>query len=343
MFNFFHIKEKHGVIVSPTIVIFALFSLLFIYFLYQIRAIILLLFLSFIIMIALNSAVQKIENRYKLNRTISIVIVYVLVILILISLFAFLIPPLASQLYQLLKTVNLPIVEEPFTDLKFTAMELSDLAGKFGNSLGALFSIISSTFAGIFTFFTLIIMSFYMILDRPKLHLKLYWFTKNAKIVHIAKEFINSVEVQLGGWLRGQIILMSIIGAITYLGLFLLGIPYALPLAILAALLEILPNLGPTIAAIPAIAISFFYHSPAKAVAVIIFYIIVQQVENNVIVPKIIKENADVNPLISLTCILIGFKIYAVLGAFLAVPIYILIRTSYSFWRKYQKDLSPEW
>ncbi|MGD9129147.1 MAG: AI-2E family transporter [Candidatus Woesebacteria bacterium] len=340
MFNFFHHKKKQ-VEISPSIVVFSAFFLLFLYFLYYISSIITLLFLSFIIMIALNGAVAKIEKRFKINRLFSVIFIYILVVLVSVTIFAYLVPPLAKQVYLLLQSIDLPVIDHLNSVDNLT--ELSELAGKYSNSVNTIFSFITSTFASIFTFFTLIVMSFYLILDRPKLHLKLYWFTKDKKKIKIAQDFLDSIESQLGGWVRGQIILMTIIGLATFLGLTVLKVPFALPLALLAGLLEILPNLGPTIAAVPAVALAFINLGPARGLATLIFYIIVQQVENNFIVPKIMKENADVNPLVAITCILIGFKIYSVVGALLAIPVYIILRTLYSFWAKYKKNIEAPW
>jgi predicted PurR-regulated permease PerM len=135
---------------------------------------------------------------------------------------------------------------------------------------------------------------------------------------------------------------MITIGVITYIGLSLLSIPYAIPLALAAGLLEILPNLGPTLAAVPAVAIAYFTTGPAMAGFIVLFYTIVQQLENNLIVPKIMKDNVDVNPLTTILVILIGFKVGSVLGALLAVPFYILVRSIYSLWLREQEKTPSE-
>ena len=123
---------------------------------------------------------------------------------------------------------------------------------------------------------------------------------------------------------------MLSIAVLTYIGLTIIGVPYALPLAILAGLLEILPNIGPTIAAIPAIAIGYITGGPVIAGVVLLLSIVVQQLENSVLVPKIMRENANVNPLISIVAILTGFQLAGVMGALLAIPSYITIRAVYS-------------
>jgi predicted PurR-regulated permease PerM len=333
MLNFFKPKEGY-VTISPSIIIFTIFFVLGLFFLYQIKSILVLLFLSFIIVVALRPTVLKLQRVLKFPKIVSIITVYTLFILFLASLISFILPPLVTQLYQLLKTIDFPLIQDQIKNFQLTTSEITSLAQNFGSSISVVVSIITSTFSGIFTFVTLLIMSFYLMLDRPKLHEKLYWFTKNKSHVKILEDFINSLEHQLGGWVRGQIILMSLIGVITYTGLTLLKIPYAMPLALLAALLEVVPNLGPTIAAIPAIIIAFIYISPAMALAMLAFYILIQQLENNIIVPKIMKDSADVNPLVAITSILTGMQLFGVVGALLAVPVYIVIRTTFSTWKK---------
>ncbi len=119
---------------------------------------------------------------------------------------------------------------------------------------------------------------------------------------------------------------MAIIGLMTYLGLQLLGIPYALPLAVIAGLLEAVPNLGPTIAAIPAILIGLTV-SPYVGLGALILSIVIQQLENNLIVPKIMESATGTEPLVTILVLLVGFTLGGVTGAILSMPIYLTIKT----------------
>ena len=132
--------------------------------------------------------------------------------------------------------------------------------------------------------------------------------------------------------MRGELILMFTIGLVTFVGLTLLNIPYALPLAILAGVLELIPNLGPTISAIPAIIIAFAVHGPVSGIAVLGLSIAIQQAENNLLVPRIMKDSAQVGSLVVILAILIGAQFGGALGALLAVPLYITARSWYSFY-----------
>ncbi len=341
MLNLFN-RKKQVVEISPSIVIFTAFFLLFLYFLYHIKEILILIFLGYIFMVALNPAVNKIQKKIH-SRALSIVSVYLLVVLFIGLLFAIVIPPLSVQLTQLVKSIQLPYFQDEIANIRFTVQELNQLAHDYGGSINTILSVINTTFRSFFAFITLLVISFYLIIDEPNLYKKISWFSKKKKHLKIAKEFQKEIESQLGGWVRGQISIMLMIGVLTYLGLEIIGVPYALPLALLAFFLEILPNLGPTIAAVPAIAIAWIHGGSVYGVIVLIFYTILQQTESNLITPRIMAAQADVNPLVSIFCILSGFTLGGVIGGLLAIPVYIVLRTSYGYYFKYQDKLKPEW
>jgi predicted PurR-regulated permease PerM len=107
-----------------------------------------------------------------------------------------------------------------------------------------------------------------------------------------------------------------------------LNVSFALPLAIFAGIFELLPNIGPTISAIPAILIAFLTSSPTIAIAVTALYILVQQLENNFIVPIIMRKAANMNPITTIITVLIGFRLMGVGGAALSIPLYLVLRVS---------------
>lgn len=330
MLSLFSKRTEIAVARSTVFLIFGI--LLGLYFLFQVRSIVILVFLAFIMMVALNPVALKLQKYLKLPRILSIVFTYILLITILSLLVGLVLPPLLIQLYALLRAIDIPLLQDYVSrlNLSLSASDISSIADQVGSSIFTVMGVVLSTFAGIFTTFTLFVLSFFMLIERPVLHKKIAWFTSEKKYFDVAEKFLNKIEMQLGGWVRGQVVLMLVITLLSYVGFLLIGIPYALPLAILAGLLEILPNIGPTIAAVPAIAIAYITAGPALAVVALLFSILVQQLENNVIVPKVMRENANVNPLISIIAILIGLQLAGVIGALLAIPVYIVVRTVYS-------------
>jgi len=309
-----------------------------IYFLFRIQQIVITLFFAVILMSALRPGMRWLERKLKLPRILAILIMYVGIIFLIVFTLTLLIPPLLHELPNFVQTLSLPPIPADFMQLKFNISELSSFLPQIGKSFTTIYAIVSSTFTGVFTFVTVLVMTSYLLLDRERLHLKAIWFTKDPVQLNKIKELIDHIEIQLGGWVRGQLSLMVIIGVITYIGLSLLRLPYALPLAVVAGLLEALPNLGPTLSAIPSVAVAWVVGGPALAIFIVVFYILVQQFENNLIVPKIMQANADVNPLTTILLILTGVKLASVMGALLAVPLYIVLRSIYAVWyREYMK------
>lgn len=324
--------EAQLVVISRSTIIFTVVFLLSLYFVFQIRDVLGLAFVAFIFTVAINPATKKVQRFFKFSRLVSIVSTYLFVVTALFTTFALLLPPLITELGGLLRYVDLPGLQNELQSFKFSITELGNIAERVGSSATALFTFLSSTFEGLFTVFTLIMMSLFMLIERDSLKKRLQFFFSNEKQVEKALGFMDETELQLGGWIRGQAIMMIIIGVVNYIGLSLLGIPYALPLAILAGMLEILPNLGPVLAAIPAILIAFVVISPWMALVVLVFYVVVQQLESNVLYPKVISETADVSPLVAILSILIGYTLSGIAGAFIAVPTFILLRVFFQIY-----------
>jgi predicted PurR-regulated permease PerM len=130
---------------------------------------------------------------------------------------------------------------------------------------------------------------------------------------------LGQIDEKLGAWLRGQLVLSATIGVVTFLALTILGVPYALPLAVLAGVLEVIPTLGPTLAAIPAVIVALTI-TPSLALIVIITYVIIQMLENNFLVPKIMQKAVGLNPVIVIIGVMVGANLMGVTGALLSIP-----------------------
>jgi predicted PurR-regulated permease PerM len=129
------------------------------------------------------------------------------------------------------------------------------------------------------------------------------------------------MQRKVGLWLRGQLILSLIIFVLTYLGLLILDVKYALVLALVAGLAEFVPYLGPIIAAIPAMFLAFTQDGLMFTLFVGALYYIIQLVENHIVVPKLMQKVVGLNPIVIIAVLLIGFRIASVPGAILAIPV----------------------
>jgi predicted PurR-regulated permease PerM len=131
---------------------------------------------------------------------------------------------------------------------------------------------------------------------------------------------IAKIQRKMGLWVVGQFILSVFIFILTYIGLTILGVEYALVLALIAGLLEVVPYIGPFVSAMPAIFFALI-QSPPLVIGVIILYILIQKTEGYVLVPKIMEKTVGTSPLVVLLALLIGFKLAGILGVLLAVPL----------------------
>ena len=135
-----------------------------------------------------------------------------------------------------------------------------------------------------------------------------------------ASRITGRIFVRLGGWVSGQILLCVIIGFVSWVGLTLIGVPYAVVLALVAGMMEAVPNVGPIIAAVPAVIVAALY-SPWKALFVALLYLLIQQLENYIIVPRVMSKAVELHPLAVLLALMIGGELMGVLGAVLSVPV----------------------
>ncbi len=287
------------------------------------------LMLAFVLMTALNPAVARLQ-KLKISRFLAVLWIYALMIGLLVLSVVLIVPPLAEQTISLVTRFDipkLPFLEELKT-LQFSVSEVSNLWTQYGTSFGSLVTFISSTFVLVFAFFTVLVMTLYFLLEREHLSRYTYFLFRTPDRDERSKKFFDAIERALGNWVRGEFLLMLTIGTLTFVSLTLMGVPYALPLAITAGLLEALPNLGPTLAAIPAVIVALVTVSPLMGLLVGILYWAIQALENNFIVPFIMRRAVGINPLTSIVLILIGVRFGGVLGALLVVPYYIVLRVA---------------
>jgi predicted PurR-regulated permease PerM len=135
---------------------------------------------------------------------------------------------------------------------------------------------------------------------------------------------MNKIEDNIGNWVKGQLVLMLAIGSMSFVALKSLGISSALALALIAGLLEIIPMLGPTISAILATVVGFS-EDPLKGVIVLALFILIQQIENNFLVPRVMQKVSGFSPVVIIFALLIGSRFFGVMGAVLAVPSVMMV------------------
>ena len=200
--------------------------------------------------------------------------------------------------------------------------QLSGVVSQIFNVMGQavfVFRQVIGLLSGLLDVLMILLLALYITTDGPRIARYLRAFLPPDRHEQ-ASRVTSRIFVRLGGWVSGQILLCVIIGCISWIGLTLIGVPYAVVLALVAGVMEAVPNVGPIIAAVPAVIIAALY-SPWQALLVAILYIVIQQLENYIIVPKVMSRAVELHPLAVLLALMVGGELMGVLGAVLAVPV----------------------
>jgi predicted PurR-regulated permease PerM len=306
--------------ISHRTIVFTVLFLLSLRFLYEIRSILLALFISIILMAALNPLVDKLE-KIDVPRWVAILFLYVLILALLIGPIAALIPPLVEQTSKLVNAL-MGLADE-LTVLGLSSASLQAQLQELGGLPAQIVKLSLSVVSNIASIIGILIMTFYLLMERSRLEVfLLFLFGQNGK--DRADSIVDKLEDRLGGWVRTQFLLMTIIGSMSYIGFRVLNINFALPLAITAGILEMLIYIGPIITAILAFLVGLL-QSPLTGLMALGWSILIQQIENNILVPQIVKKTLGVNPLITIIALAVGFKIGGIAGAILSLPVYLTL------------------
>lgn len=302
----------------------ALFTLipLSLYFVWAIRDVIFSLLIAFIIMSSLRPGVQYLVSK-KTPRGFAIGLVFAAFVLFFLSLISIIIPPIVFETSNLIRT--LPMVLEEIAPSLQGVVDFSNITSIVPNVTNNVLGFVSAVFSNTLFVIATLFFSLYFLIEENLVDKFLHRYISKNKADRIS-ETLKKAESRMASWFWGEIALMTIVGVLTYLGLLLIGVKYALPLAVLAGLLEVVPNIGPIISAIPAVILGFGT-SYFAGFATLALYIIIQQLENNLIVPMIMKRAVGLNPILTLLALLIGGRFGGVLGVLLAIPMLLFIET----------------
>lgn len=309
------------------------------WFIFVVRDVIAIMFTSIIVAAALSPTIDLMAKR-RIPRAITILLVYLLLIAFLGALVYFILPPAITQLRQLAE--QLPNYFSYFQNLVSNLRDfgvqnhlisgsqagLNTVSDFLNNFTTNIFDTTKGFISGFTAILTVFVLTLYLLLDEngiKNFFVALLPVKQKTQLVGIA----NKIGAGLGAWLRGQILLGIVVGVLVYVGLLIIGIPYALTLGLLAGVLEIIPIIGPILSAIPAILIALSI-SPTMALIVTGFYLLVQELENKLLVPKVMQRTVGLHPVTIIIVLLVGARLMGVLGILLAVPvtsvIYIILK-----------------
>jgi predicted PurR-regulated permease PerM len=315
----------------------AILILIGFWFLYLVVDLLVMLFASVVV----ASAIMPVANflsRYRIPRPLSVLLVYILVLLVFSGVVTLMIPPLTEQMTQLAQA--LPHLLMRLDAWGVLALVDSDavvpsiqeaLLGAGDNlaNVGAnVFRRTRTLFSGAFTLLFVFVIALYLVVDRDALK-KPFRLVVPAEHLPYAEGIIDRAQRKIGRWAVAQLSLGVIIGIIVWAGLSLFGVPYSLVLGLLAGVFEMLPVIGPILAAIPAVAVGLS-QSLVLGLGVLLFYVVVQQLENQLLIPVIMRKATGLNPLVTILAALLGARLGGVAGLILAVPAAVVLSAFFS-------------
>jgi len=189
------------------------------------------------------------------------------------------------------------------------------------------FAYMRNAAAAVASLFAVLFMVAYMLIDAERLR-NLFLLIYPPEVRGKRRSALMRIAKRMSSWLSGQLLLSLIIGLTTFAGLVALRIPYALPLAIIAAIGELIPVFGPTIGAIPVLAIALL-HSPWQFWSYLVFAVLLQKVENWFIVPRVMSRKVSISPLAIFIAFMIGASLLGVVGAIMAIPAAAIIQVAF--------------
>lgn len=313
---------------------------------FLIRNVLLLLYISGLLAVGFSPIVRIIERQrllpigtQRFPRWLAILILYLAIIGSITAIGAVVFPPLIDQAQQLAKA--LPGMFDRGQDFliakgvlreRLTWQQAVERApvGPGGQAVGTVFSAISGVLGGILGLLTILILTFYFLVEADALRrtlLQLFAVRRRARVDAVSR----AITTKVSAWLSGQLLLAGIIGTTSAAFLWATGIPFFYVLALISAVGELIPVVGPILSAIPAVAVAATV-SLNKALLVIVFFVLQQQFENHLLVPKVMQRQVGVNPAAVIVALLVGGNLLGIMGAILAVPTVAILQVLYTEW-----------
>lgn len=312
---------------------------IFLYLIYYLHIILAVVFISIVIAAALRPVAIRIQKRSPLNYAASIGIIYLGIVLLIVTSVQLVLPVVSENITA--ATNSIPsIIGQAGATVESITNTISPTSSAQSNQtssetvknvgISAVESLATVPLGIITTVawtISCFVLAFYWLLERDIVLSKVAELTPISHRRQVYQAWI-SVERKLGAYVLGQMVAGLVIGSLTFIGLFSLGVKYALLLAIFAAIVELIPMIGPFIAAAPAIVIAFF-QSPVTALIVAALYILIQQIEGNIVYPKIQERISHISAFWLILSLLIGAELMGILGALVAVSIVVTIQAIY--------------
>jgi len=316
------------------------FVVLSFWLLYRFNQVVFILFISIVMGTVFRPAVAWLHRR-GLPRIAGVILVYLLLLALLISFVLLLFPLIVEQgttiaaavpgYYQSLREwmVNYPnqmivrlseFLPATLPGLEPVQQTVQQMLASAGQALGYMASAAKAIFMAI----VILLLAFHWTLDGPRTIQSLLLLVPKGQRESIS-ELISAMETKVGFYIAGQGVLCLAIGIMALVAYLIIGLPNALVLALVAGVLEAVPMIGPLLGAIPAAVIALSI-APSKLVWVIVATLVIQQMENSVLVPRVMRKAVGVNPFVSLLAIFAFSSLFGIAGALMAIPLAAIIQ-----------------
>jgi len=297
------------------------------------REAVMLVYVSALIAMGFSPLVKLIERprpgngRRRMPRWLAILAIYVTIVGGVVLLGLMIVPPLVAQAETL--WARLPaefnrlqtfLISHNLMTHRVTLEEAVQAAppSASGNAVGTVLVAISSLIGGVFGLITILILTFYLLIEAGSMFDYLMRFAPADRRDDLAVA-ARAAVTKVSAWLRAQFVLAGVMGTFSAVGLGLMGVPYFYVIAVVAAVGETIPIVGPVIGGISAVAVAITV-SPRLAVMVGIYFLVLHQLEANILVPKIMERSVGVSPVAVLIALLVGGALWGLAGAILAIP-----------------------
>jgi len=340
-----NVEFSYKNIAKSTVIVILLLALTWI--LILIKSIIFLFFVAILFAAALDPMVDALEKR-KIPRGLAVISIFIIGISILIMFFGTLIPIIKTESLNIALglqnftekilegKLNLPnqlsfineYLQNTFTQINAEAFfqqisqnlssKSTQIASFSGDVVTTTFKTIGAVFSILLSTIFVLLLTYYFTVDEQIVDNFIQSFFDKKHHKYITQK-TSAIKIKIGKWLRGQIMLMIAVGGSVYIGLKILGVKYAFTLAFFAGLTELIPVIGPWIGVIPSIPVAANISGTA-VLWVLILYFLIQQIENNIFVPVIMKKATGLNPIVVLFAMAVGYTLGDILGMVIAIP-----------------------
>lgn len=305
--------------------------------LWSAREVLVLVFIAGVLAAGIAPVVRRVRIwwRYQFHRKLSrgagVMIVYLPFLVGVILFGVFVVPRFVADMRELGSTLPEQIEANILVPLERyvpTGIIREELRNGVGLPRSRVFAYMRNAAAAIASVFAVLFMVAYMLIDADRLR-NLFLLVYPPEVRGERRRSLTRIAKKMSYWLSGQLLLSAIIGVSTFVGLLALQIPYALPLAIIAAVGELIPVIGPTVGAVPALAIALL-NSPWQFWAYLVFAVVLQKAENLFIVPRVMSKKVSISPLAVFIAFMIGGSLLGVMGAIIAIPVAAIVQVAFA-------------